>query len=133
MAQMTVPQTTAAEVLEELAALDDPKVRAVNARHGDDHGVNLSQLRALAKRLRTQHALAQELWRSGETPARLVAILICKPKEFAAADKGFTAVKHQREVGTGYFDSVTTAIEANASTGALKGSTEDEQFFEKAA
>ena len=55
--------------------------------------------------------------------------------EFAAAEKGFTAVKHQREVGTGYFDAVTTTIEREASTAALKGSTEDEQFFdeEKAA
>ena len=49
--------------------------------------------------------------------------------EFAAAPHGFTAVKHQREVGTGYFDAVATAIEANASTTALKGSTENEQFF----
>jgi len=51
--------------------------------------------------------------------------------EFAAAEKGFTAVKHQREVGTGYFDAVTTTIEREASTAALKGSTEDEQFFDK--
>jgi isocitrate lyase len=51
--------------------------------------------------------------------------------EFAAAEKGFTAVKHQREVGTGYFDAVTTTIEAQSSTAALKGSTEDEQFFDK--
>ena len=51
--------------------------------------------------------------------------------EFAAADKGFTAVKHQREVGTGYFDAVTTTIERDASTGALKGSTENEQFFDR--
>jgi len=50
--------------------------------------------------------------------------------EFAAAEKGFTAVKHQREVGTGYFDAVTTTIEREASTSALKGSTEDEQFFD---
>jgi isocitrate lyase len=50
--------------------------------------------------------------------------------EFAAADKGFTAVKHQREVGTGYFDAVTTTIERESSTAALKGSTEDEQFFD---
>jgi isocitrate lyase len=49
--------------------------------------------------------------------------------EFAAAERGFTAVKHQREVGTGYFDAVTTTIEREASTGALKGSTEDDQFF----
>ncbi|WP_298926762.1 isocitrate lyase [uncultured Ramlibacter sp.] len=51
--------------------------------------------------------------------------------EFAAAERGFTAVKHQREVGTGYFDAVTTTIEANASTAALKGSTEDDQFFDE--
>ena len=51
--------------------------------------------------------------------------------EFAAAEKGFTAVKHQREVGTGYFDAVTTTIERESSTGALKGSTEDEQFFDE--
>ncbi len=38
--------------------------------------------------------------------------------------------KHQREVGTGYFDAVTTTIERDASTAALKGSTEDEQFFD---
>ncbi len=48
--------------------------------------------------------------------------------EFSAADKGFTAVKHQREVGVGYFDAVTTTIEKEASTGAFAGSTEDEQF-----
>ena len=39
-------------------------------------------------------------------------------------------MKHQREVGTGYFDAVTTTIERQSSTAALKGSTEDEQFFE---
>ena len=48
--------------------------------------------------------------------------------EFSAAEKGFTAVKHQREVGVGYFDAVTTTIEKEASTGAFAGSTEDEQF-----
>jgi isocitrate lyase len=41
-------------------------------------------------------------------------------------------VKHQREVGTGYFDAVTQTIQGGkSSTTALKGSTEDEQFFEK--
>lgn len=58
------------------------------------------------------------------------AFVQLQEKEFAAADKGFTAVKHQREVGTGYFDAVTTTIETEASTAALKGSTEDEQFFD---
>ncbi|WP_418314727.1 isocitrate lyase [Piscinibacter sakaiensis] len=61
----------------------------------------------------------------------MTAFVELQQKEFAAAERGFTAVKHQREVGTGYFDSVTTTIEANASTAALKGSTEDEQFFEE--
>ena len=50
--------------------------------------------------------------------------------EFAAAERGFTAVKHQREVGTGYFDDVTQVVQAGkSSTTALHGSTEDEQFF----
>ncbi len=61
----------------------------------------------------------------------MTAFVELQQKEFAAADRGFTAVKHQREVGTGYFDAVTTTIEAQASTAALKGSTEDEQFFDQ--
>jgi isocitrate lyase len=56
------------------------------------------------------------------------AFVELQEKEFAAADRGFEAVKHQREVGTGYFDRVTTTIEKDASTQALKGSTEEEQF-----
>jgi isocitrate lyase len=67
----------------------------------------------------------------GYARSNMSAFVELQQKEFAAADKGFTAVKHQREVGTGYFDAVTTTIEANASTAALKGSTEDEQFFEE--
>ena len=39
-------ETTVAEVMAELAALEDPKTREVNEKHGDDHGVNLSKLRA---------------------------------------------------------------------------------------
>ena len=50
-------------------------------------------------------------------------------REFAAADQGFTAVKHQREVGTGYFDAVSLAISGGASsTTAMKDSTETDQF-----
>lgn len=69
-------------VLERLAALEDPKVRAVNERHGDDHGVNLTKLRALAKEIKANQPLAKELWATGDTAARLVALLIAKPKEF---------------------------------------------------
>src|SRR5918999_591205 len=49
-------------------------------------------------------------------------------REFAAEARGYTATKHQREVGTGYFDLVSTAIAPDSSTVALKGSTEEEQF-----
>ncbi|MFN9010612.1 MAG: isocitrate lyase [Pseudomonadota bacterium] len=58
------------------------------------------------------------------------AFVELQEKEFAAAERGFTAVNHQREVGTGYLDAVTTTIEKQASTAALKGSTEDEQFLD---
>ncbi|MFG1748331.1 DNA alkylation repair protein [Micromonospora chalcea] len=74
--------TTVAEVTAELAALDDPKIRAVNERHGDDHGVNLGKLRAVAKRLKTQQDLARELWATGDSAARLLALLICRPKAY---------------------------------------------------
>lgn len=73
---------TVAEVLSELAALEDPKVRAVNEKHGDDHGVKLSEIRAIAKRLKTQHDFAVELWATKNTGARLVSLLICRPKAF---------------------------------------------------
>jgi isocitrate lyase len=60
----------------------------------------------------------------------MTAFVKLQQAEFAAAEKGFTAVKHQREVGTGYFDEVTQVIQAGkSSTTALAGSTEDEQFF----
>ena len=66
----------------------------------------------------------------GYARENMTAFVELQEAEFAAADKGFTAVKHQREVGTGYFDAVTTTIENDSSTAALKGSTEDEQFFD---
>jgi 3-methyladenine DNA glycosylase AlkD len=72
------------QVLGELAALEDPKMRAANEKRGDDHGTNLSRLRAVAKKIKTDQPLAQELWATGETPARLLALLICKPRDFSA-------------------------------------------------
>ena len=75
-------ETTVAEVMAELATLEDPKMRAVNEKHGDDHGVNLSKLRAVAKRLKTHQDLARGLWQTGDTAARLLALLICRPKLF---------------------------------------------------
>lgn len=70
------------ELLTELRALEDPKILAVNERHGDDHAVNLTKLRGVAKRLKTQQDLARDLWSTGDTAARLLALLICRPKAF---------------------------------------------------
>jgi isocitrate lyase len=78
------------------------------------------------------HSLNYSMFNLAHGYARnnMSAFVELQEAEFAAAEKGFTAVKHQREVGTGYFDAVTTTIEALSSTAALKGSTEDEQFFD---
>lgn len=73
-------------VMAELAGMDDARARAINAAHGDDHGVNLSRLRALAKRLKTNQPLAIALWASGDTAARLLATLIGRPKAFSPDD-----------------------------------------------
>lgn len=77
-----VTGTSAQEILAELAALEDRRAREVNEKHGDDHGVNLSKLRALAKRIKANQELALELWATDDTAARLLAILICRPKSF---------------------------------------------------
>ena len=68
----------------------------------------------------------------GYAHEHMTAFVELQEAEFAAMAKGFTAIKHQREVGTSYFDAVTTTIQGTqASTTALRNSTEDEQFFEK--
>ena len=77
------------------------------------------------------HALNYSMFNLAHGYARrqMSAFVELQEAEFAAADRGFTAVKHQREVGTGYFDAVTQAIQqGQSSTTALKGSTEEEQF-----
>ena len=77
------------------------------------------------------HALNYSMFNLAHGYARrqMSAFVELQESEFAAADRGFTAVKHQREVGTGYFDAVTQAIQnGQSSTVALKGSTEEEQF-----
>lgn len=81
------------------------------------------------------HALNYGMFELAHGYARnqMTAFVELQQKEFAAADKGFTAVRHQREVGTGYFDAVTQAIEgADSSTTALSGSTEAAQFHDDA-
>lgn len=69
-------------VMRELAALEDPKLREANQRRGDDQGLNLTELRALAKRLGAHHELALELWETGDVAARLLATLVGKPKAY---------------------------------------------------
>jgi isocitrate lyase len=56
------------------------------------------------------------------------AYVALQEREFAAEADGYTAVKHQREVGTGYFDLISTVLNPQAETTALRGSTEEEQF-----
>ena len=79
------------------------------------------------------HSLNYSMFHLAHGYARhhMSAFVELQEAEFLAAAQGFTAVKHQREVGTGYFDAVTTTIERHASTTALAGSTENEQFTEK--
>ncbi len=68
--------------------------------------------------------LAKDYEKSG-----MAAYSTLQQKEFGELDNGFTAVKHQREVGTGYFDKISQIVsDGDSSTLALKGSTEEEQF-----
>jgi len=65
----------------------------------------------------------------GYAREQMTAFVDLQNREFEAAkERGFTAVKHQREVGAGYFDRVATTVDPNSSTVALKGSTEEGQF-----
>ena len=82
------------------------------------------------------HALNYSMFHLAHGYARrqMSAFVELQQAEFDAAEQGFTAVRHQREVGTGYFDSVTQAIQgAGSSTVALRGSTEEAQFDDAAA
>lgn len=64
----------------------------------------------------------------GYAERAMSAYVELQEREFAAEDDGYTATKHQREAGTGYFDFVSTALNPDSATLALVGSTESEQF-----
>jgi isocitrate lyase len=65
----------------------------------------------------------------GYKEAQMTAYVALQEAEFAAESQGYTATKHQREVGAGYFDDVTqTVTGGQSSVTAMKGSTEEEQF-----
>ncbi len=74
----------------------------------------------------SMHTLAR-----GYRDRQMSAYVELQEAEFAAEEFGYTATRHQREVGTGYFDALTQAIGGGQSSlSALSGSTEDEQFLE---
>jgi isocitrate lyase len=76
------------------------------------------------------HALNYSMFElaQGYAAEGMPAYVRLQDAEFGAESGGYTATRHQREVGTGYFDLVTSAITPQASTTALAGSTESEQF-----
>jgi len=76
------------------------------------------------------HALNYSMFdlASGFASEAMPAYVRLQEAEFAAEKRGYTATRHQREAGTGYFDLVTQAIAPHAETVALAGSTEAEQF-----
>lgn len=76
------------------------------------------------------HALNYSMFDLAHGYARngMSAYVELQEREFAAESRGYTATKHQREVGTGYFDDIATVLNPNASTLALVGSTEAGQF-----
>lgn len=76
------------------------------------------------------HALNYSMFDLAHGYARegMSAYVKLQEAEFASEERGYTATKHQREVGTGYFDAVATIVNPESSTTALAGSTEAEQF-----
>lgn len=80
---------TLKEALAKLEALGDEKRRAYNAKNGagkNQFGVPMGDIRTLAKKIKTNHDLALELWKTGNIDAQLLAILLMKPKSLSAAE-----------------------------------------------
>ena len=77
------------ETLKQLEALGNPKMRAQNRNHGggdNQFGVRLGDIRKLATEIRTNHELAIALWETGNIDARLLAILLIKPKNLSSTE-----------------------------------------------
>lgn len=80
---------TAKHVLAQLKSLGDEKVRARNKKNGagdNQFGVPMGGIRKVAAKIKTDHALARELWDTGNIDARLLAVLVLKPKELSRDD-----------------------------------------------
>ena len=79
---MTLNQT-----LKQLKSLGNEKMRAHNTKYGagdDQFGVKHGDIRALAKKIKTDHKLAMSLWKTGNVDAQLLAVLLIKPKDLSA-------------------------------------------------
>jgi len=78
------------ETLAKLESMGDEKRRAFNIKNGagkmKQFGVAMGDLRTLAKKIKTDHALALQLWKTGNIDAQLLAILLMKPKSLSAAE-----------------------------------------------
>jgi 3-methyladenine DNA glycosylase AlkD len=80
---------TVKEALKQLKALGSEKVRAQNAKGGagsNQFGVSLGDIRTLAKKIKTDHALAQSLWETGNVDAQFLAALLIQPKKLSAKE-----------------------------------------------
>jgi len=80
---------TVDEILAQLESLGDDARRAHNARAGapdDQFGVKLGDVRAIARKLGTDHELGLRLWETGNVEAQLLASLVIKPKSLSAAE-----------------------------------------------
>ena len=109
-----------------IAAVYDGMSRAAAARLG---GMDRQTLRDWVHRF---NATGPSGLVDRKAPGAAPRLTSDQEAEFAAREKGYTFVSHQQEVGAGYFDDVTTVIQGGSSSvTALKGSTEEEQFYEK--
>jgi 3-methyladenine DNA glycosylase AlkD len=80
---------TVKEILAKLKSLGNEKMFAQNVKNGagkNQFGVRLGDIRALADKIKTDHALGQELWKTGNIEARLLSTLILKPKALSAKE-----------------------------------------------
>ena len=106
--------------------LDDAHDRQVPARARRRWATSSSSSRWPAS---TRSTTRCSSWRTATSAQQMSAYVELQQAEFAAEEHGYTAAKHQREVGTGYFDAVTQAVSGgNSSITALAGSTEEQQF-----
>jgi 3-methyladenine DNA glycosylase AlkD len=87
--EATMANMTLTETLKRLEALGDEKMRAQNSKNGagdNQFGVRLGDIRKLATEIKTNHELAIALWKTGNIDARLLAILLIKPKNLSGTE-----------------------------------------------